>query len=193
MTLVFKHKGRYSLSTKAFLPNVPEQDITISFSLSIKWAYLPWASSSEIILAFCILMMSLLMHLMLINLVPLLTYCQFLIPGPSWKLKILEIGCMFHPSGIIPNSESTNFPPLNGSKSTNHDLNNACVCCSKLSFIRRFSSILESRAYKIDTISFWIPFEGIFTSNSSIIFLVSAFLVAPPCDKDNNWGLIYCR
>ena len=50
--------------------------------------------------------------------------------GKSTLMKLI--------SGIIPNSESTNFPSLNGSKSTNQDLNNACACCSKLSFIRLF-------------------------------------------------------
>src|SRR5574344_720040 len=60
----------------------------------------------------------------------------------------------FHPSGIIPSSESTNLPSLNGSKSTNQDLNKACACCSKLSFIRRLSSILSSSDFKKDTIPF---------------------------------------
>lgn len=32
--------------------------------------------------------------------------------------------------------------------STNPDLNNSCACCSKLAFIRRFSSILSSRDYQ---------------------------------------------
>lgn len=38
--------------------------------------------------------------------------------------------------------------------STNHNLNNACTCCSKLSFIRRFSSILSSREERMFAIFF---------------------------------------
>ena len=84
ITLVLRHKGRYSFNTIALLPNVPEQDITISFSFNMKCAYLPCASSFEIIFALETLMILLLMHLIFMNFVPLLlTYCQFLIPGPS--------------------------------------------------------------------------------------------------------------
>jgi hypothetical protein len=54
---------------------------------------------------------------------------------PIVMLKISDAYFTFHPFGIFPNSESTNLPPLNGSKSMNQDLKRAFACSSKLLFI----------------------------------------------------------
>src|SRR5574344_1446465 len=82
--------------------------------------------------------------------------------------KISLAAHTFHPSGIIPSSESTNFPSLNGSKSTNQDLNNACACCSKLSFIRWLRAILSSSGTNNDNIRFCFSIDGMTTSMDSI-------------------------
>lgn len=92
----------------------------------------------------------------------------------------------FHPSGIIPNSLSTNLPFLKGSKSTNQFLKIACAISSKSALILLFNSIFRSREERMEAMRRWSSYVGysISTLRNSACFMPVTVVPLSRADRD---------